>query len=518
MSRILQEAGNAVAKRNKKLFLWSFLAANLVLASFYIDIWCTPNPVSHALPVLTLTDSGTFRIDQYQNHTGDKSKVGDHYYSDKAPLPAVLAVPFYRLMQITGLAKTDANTGKKYPIYIWSAVTQADGRDYQFPTVIPVLVMGGLLFASLPFALMIFLTFAKIRGAGGSVSPVLLVMMSFYGSFIFIFSGTFFNHILTAFFLLLSYIFVKDRRYLLSGLFAGFSFACESPVAIAIPVWALLIWLNEKKIKDSVIFCLGAAPGVLFIMLFNYSVSGHPFTMINAYSADRVFQSIHSAYGFSLPTLASLWGLSFSFYMGLLPHIPALLLCAYFLVREMLNRYPMQSLFKSYLAMFAIPFFLVIASSFAWWGGWSYGPRYLMSLAVILLYEGIIYLSDKKINTLLFLLITGFGLVSTWLAKATLMYMIPDGTSQNGPAPGSGAFSNYILPQFRQGHFNSDNLLTLGFDIKASSAAYLWLVLFSGATVFFAIWYHKLYPAAVPAGKPAATARSKGKNHVKKRP
>lgn len=515
MNRTIQETVNSLALK-KKIFFSAFLTANLLLASFYIDTWCTPNPVSHALPVLTLVDSSTFRIDEYQNRTGDKSKVGDHYYSDKAPLPSVLAAPFYWLMKHTGLTQTTENTGKKYPIYIWSAVSQADGRTYQFPQVIPILAMGGLLFGSVPFAIILLLTLWKIKGGGGTVSPVLLVMLSFYGSFIFVFAGTFFNHILTGFLLLLSYIFIKDRRYMLSGLLAGLSFACESPVAIVIPLWAIVIWLNEKKFRGSILFCLGALPGILFIILYNYFVSGHPFTMINAYSADRVFQNIHSAYGFSLPTAASLWGLSFGLYMGLLPHAPVLFLCGYFLIKEIVKRYPLQSLFKNYIATFSVPFYLVIASSFAWWGGWSYGPRYLMALGFILLYEGIIYLSRKKINIFLFLIITGIGMVSTWLAKVTLMYMIPDGTSMNGPAPGHDSFNNYILPQFKMGHFNASNLLTLGFDVKASSAAYLWMFLFIITAAAFSIWYSKLYPKVQMAESKEKLATVAGKTYQRK--
>jgi len=482
---------------DKKVFFICFIIVNLFLATFYVDTWCTPNPVSRALPVLTLLDSGTFKIDRYKNHTSDISKVGDHYYSDKAPFPSMVAVPFYWLLRKTGLTKTTETTGKKYPIYIWSSVTQADGRDFQFPDIIPLLIMGGILISSIPFVIMIFLSLKKIEGAEGSIPPVALVMMSFYGSFMFVFSGTFFNHILTGFLLLMGYILIKDKKYLLAGLFTGLSFICESPVAVAIPLWALVIWLREKNFKNIVLFGLGVLPSAVFICLFNYSISGHPFTMINAYSTDAVFQNLQHNYGFSLPTFQSLWGLSFSAYMGLLWHAPVLFLCAYFVVKELINKYPFKSLLSNYLAMFSIPFFLLIAASFAWWGGWSYGPRYLMCLAFILVYEGIIYLSDKKLNMLLFLAVTGFGLISTWLAKVTLMYMIPDGTSQQGPAHGQDSFKNFILPQFNKGHFNASNIFTLGFDVSASTAAYLWLFLFIGTTVAFSLWYRKLYPAPV---------------------
>src|SRR5215470_2930250 len=182
---------------DKKIFLLSFLIVNLFLSSFYIDIWCTPNALSRALPVLTLLEDATLKIDKYQNMATDRSKVGDHYYSDKAPLPTLAAVPFYWLMQKAGLAKTNELTGKKYPVYIWSPLREDDGRDSMFPEVVPLLFMGSLLFGSVPFAIMIFLAQKKIQGATGSLSPVLLVMMSFYGSFMFVFAGTYFGHIIS---------------------------------------------------------------------------------------------------------------------------------------------------------------------------------------------------------------------------------------------------------------------------------------------------------------------------------
>ena len=321
------------------------------------------------------------------------------------------------------------------------------------PDIIPALVLGGLLLGSLPFAMMIFLTLKKIAGATGSISPVILVMMSFYGSYMFVFSGTYFNHILTGFLLLLGVYFNKRWQIPLGRNMRRVSFSSEFPVAVAIPLWALVIWLRDKSFKNLVSFGLGTLPGVLFICLYNYSITGHPFTTLNAFNADPVFQKIHNSYGFTFPSPESLWGLSFSSYMGIIPHVPVLLLCGYFVVKEMLNKYPFKTLLYNYLAMFSIPFFLLIATNFYWWGGWSYGPRYLICLAVILIYEGVVYLSTKKLNILLFIAVTGFGLVSTWLAKVTLMYMIPDATSMQGPAPGSDSFKNFILPQFQQRAF-----------------------------------------------------------------
>src|SRR2546425_5942248 len=230
----------------KRMFLSSFLLTNVILSSFYLDIWCTPNPVSRALPVLTLLQDGTLKIDKYQTTATDRSKVGDHYYSDKPPFPTLAAVPFYWLIQRAGLTRTDALTGKKYPIYIWAPLGKEDDRSSVVPELVPLMFMGSLLFGSIPFAVMVFLTLKKIQGAVGSLSPVALVMMSFYGSFLFVFAGTYFGHVITALLLLLGYILIQEQeRYFWSGLCDSLAFLSEYTSIVAFPSWALVIGLKE---------------------------------------------------------------------------------------------------------------------------------------------------------------------------------------------------------------------------------------------------------------------------------
>ena len=491
----------------ERLFLLVFLAVNLVLASYYVDLWCTPNPVSRVLPVLTLLETGSFRIDKYAGRSWDEARVGDHYYSDKAPLPSVAAVPLYWLMQRTGLARTTPTTGRRFPVYIWESSGVSDGRVFVVPEWIPPLFMCGLVFGSLPFALLVFLAFVKIRGSSNAVSPVVLVMMSFYGSFMFVFAGTFFSHVLTAFLLVSAYVLLQRTRYFASGAVVGLAFMSEYPVALAIPLWALAIWANEKRLRNVVSFALGVLPSVVLILLYNSATTGHVFTTLNAFHDKEIFrQGLSQHYGFRLPSLQSLWGLSFSAYMGLLPHVPVLLLCGHFATRDLFSARALARLPRSYLAMFAIPYFLLFSSFFTWWGGWSYGPRYLTCLAALLVYEGVAYLSTRRVHRLVFLAITGIGVLTTWLAKITLGYMIPDHTTSLGAAPGGSVFSSYLLPQLARGHFNANNLATLGFGVTPGVAALLWLVAFALAVIGLSVWHTRVYGAAangqsVPRGR-----------------
>jgi hypothetical protein len=496
------------ASGSKKVFLVSFLMANLVLASFYIDIWCTPNAVSRALPVVTLLKHGTFRIDSLASVASDKSKVGEHYYSDKAPFPTLACVPIYWGMAKLGLARVTPTTGIKYPIYAWESVGVKDGRYTMSQGLVPILFMGSLVFGSIPFAVLVFLAMKKVLDSSNGISPVVLVMLSFYGSYLYVFSGTFFGHMIAALLLVLGYILIKERRYLWSGLCVGLAFGSEYTVALAIPLWGLVIWLREKRLRPVAMYGLGTLPSVAAMAVYNYLITGNPLKMLNAYHAVPAFgKELSHHYGFHLPTFASLWGLSFSIYMGLIPHVPMLLFCAWFLFKEW--RPVVRDLPRNYLAMFAIPFFLLISSFFTWWGGWSYGPRYLLCLAALLVYEGICYLSNKRLNVWLFALLTSVGVIAGLLAKATLVYMIPDHSSMEEAAPGGPVFGGYILPAFRAGHLNANNLLSLGGSSPPEDGPWLWLLLFVAVTFTFSWWHKKLY--SLPAPAPAARKTPKPK-------
>jgi len=474
------------------IFMLAFLAANLFLSSFYVDIWCTPNAVSRALPVLTLLENGSPAIDKYVRRTGDKSRVGDHYFSDKAPLPTLLAVPFYRLVQAVGLDKTDIRTGKKFPIHIWKPLGIKDGRLSVYPDMIPLLFMCSLLFGSLPFAAMIFITAKKALAVSCKPFTIALVMVSFYGSFLFVFAGTFFNHIFAAFLLLLGYIHVKDRAYFRSGLFTGLSFLSEYTVCIALPLWLIIIAFREKSLKQGSLFVFGALPSIMIFVLYNLVTTGQPLTTLYAYNIIEAFSGHQQSYGFALPSLQAIWGLSFSLYLGLMPHVPVLLFGVYFLFRELFLHSFYKKLLLNYLTVFSFVFFLFISSFFVWWGGWTYGPRYLIVLAALLLYENTIFLTDKKINLCVFWIIGLLGIIGTWLAKVTVMYMLPDQSTRMNAAPGTSAGKLYILHEFFNNHFNSNNILSLGFNVEPAYAAYLWLIAFIFITFFFTFWCGKI--------------------------
>ncbi|MCX5849694.1 MAG: hypothetical protein NTW65_09610 [Deltaproteobacteria bacterium] len=472
------------------LYIAIFFLVNILLSSYFIDIWPTPNCVSRALPVLAFSEDRTLKIDKYADLTIDKSKVGEHFYSDKAPLPTLCMIPLYELIKLCGLDKVSDDAGRKYPVYIGYHVGVDDSRDYSIPKLIPIFIVGGFIFGSLPFVLIVMMSFMALHKMKPSLSPVLMAMLAWYGSFIFVFSGTFFNHVFAGCLLLLSFISIKRNYYFLSGLTLGLSFLSEYTVIIAAPFWFICVWIKEKKISHPLIFVLGILPSILFIALYNWLITGSPWQMLNAYHASLAFQALQHNYGFSLPSLKAIWGLSFSGWMGLFNFAPVLYCIAFYIILMLIkNKKMLLPLETNCLALFGIMFFLVISSFFTWWGGWSYGPRYLIVLAVLLLYEGMLVISRDKINILLFTVTALFGITGAWVAKATVVYMVPFPEYDGFFNP----FLHVLLPDLFAGRFNANNALTAFFDVSPQTGVYGWLILYvislSGLCMLYKKWF-----------------------------
>ncbi len=436
-------------------FIFCFFALNLLLSFYYVDIWNNSNTTSRALPVVTFFENGTLQIDKYHKLTLDKAHIDGHYYTDKAPLPTLLIIPFFGALKFLGI------------------IMEIDGSLYSQW----VYILGSLICGSIPFVFYILLSFLKIRKQAPGLSPVLLSMLPFYASFVFVFSGTYFAHVLSGFLLLVAYIFIKDKKYFLSGLLCGLAFLSEYTIVLIFPIWALQILIKEKSFKRVCFYSLGILPSVVFILLYNYHYTGSPFEMLYKY---HTFQDLHTNYGFSFPTFKSLWGLTFSNYKGLFFYTPFLLLFLFYLIKA----FNLKKFLNHYLTYVSIIYFLFIASYFGWWGGWTYGPRLLFPIAVLLLYEGIIWLSKRKFSKSAFWALTIFGLAGAFMAKITVVYSIP--TESLHP------FIRTIFPQIEKLQLNPNNLMTMIFGINPIISAVIWALIFTGILIFLTKWFNRL--------------------------
>jgi hypothetical protein len=442
-----------------KKFLLVFFLVNLFLASFYLDIWINANTTSRALPIITYFENGTFKIDKYHEKTCDKAYINGHYYTDKAPLPTFLTLPFFGLLKSSGMIKPD-ETGSLFGKHVY--------------------ILGSILTASIPITILLLMVFLKIRNQNLSVSPVLLAVLPFYASFIFLFSGTYFAHILSGIFLIGSYIYLKRENHLLSGVLAGLSFLCEFNLAVIFLVWGVQLIIKYRKLSPLILFSAGVLPSVIFILIYNYIFSGSPFTMLYRF---HNFDEIHNNYGFLFPSFKSVWGLSCSWYKGLLFYSPFLILVFFLALKSMKDK-GFFTLLTHPLLLSSLVYFFFTASYFGWWGGWTQGPRLLLALAMLLTYEGILFISNREFSKFFFWIVIAFGLLITLLSKITVAYSVP--TNVANP------MIDLVIPEFIHGKFNENNILTMAFNLRPVYSFVVFVLVFTSGIVFLNQWYKKL--------------------------
>lgn len=437
------------------VFFSIFLAANAMLSTYCLDSVPSPNPTSRILPVLTFWEEGTYAIDKYEQSTMDKSFINGHYYSDKAPLSTWIVLPFYGVLRALNLTGTDTYHR------------------------LPVALLGDVLCGSLPFMVLLWLVFRRLTREAPASNPVLLSMLPLYGSFVFAYSGVFMSHVLAGALLCGSYILLKQHTHLVAcGLLLGLAVLAEFPTALAIPIWALAIARVNRK--DLVWFALGGLPCALALLFYNHAITGSATTMPYAYIADNAFADMRTAYGITLPQVDALWGLLFSTYRGMFFYAPGLIVIALaYIAARRLNVVRRDLLTP--LGALAVCYLLLISSYFVWWGGWAYGPRHLIPLAMLLFYEGMPRLAKRPaLRSWIYVLSAG-GIGMVWISKATALYLMPE------------QFSNPVfelaLPSFERGRLRHDAVPTLLFQLDPMVAAWLWLGLFIATAAALHIFY-----------------------------
>lgn len=485
------------SNRSRNWFYAGFIIINLFLSCYYLDIWVTPNTASRVAPVLTLYENKTLVIDKYVHYAVDVSAINHHYYSNKAPLSSFIVYPFYSLYKSTGLPELKDSTLKKYPIYILENLNpNTDGRVQLLPKSATVFILGDILCGVIPFVIILVLALFAIRSVSTNVLPVAAVMLTFYGSFLFAYAGTYTGHILAGFLALAGYILLKDKRYVFSGIIIGLAVAAEYPLGILIPVWMLLIYLNERKISRAFLFGAGVIPGLVIIFYYNYHLTGSIFNTTYSYEVNQHKNATQDV-GFYFPKFSALWGLVFSTYRGILYYTPILLLMLWYtlkygyqnVIKGMSNKWAfVKTGLKNYLLITILVYFLLYSAYYEWDGGWSYGPRYLIPVVIIVLYEGILFLSSKPFSAYVFYAVAGVGLIVTWMDKSTKIFQLP-----NNPVKFGNPVVDIIIPDFFKHKFNTNTIPVFCFNSNPVIAIYMWPLLFAAGLLVLAIWYSRVY-------------------------
>ncbi len=123
---------------------------------------------------------------------------------------------------------------------------------------------------------------------------------------------------------------------------------------------------------------------MLILLAYNLATTGHATELLYAHEANYTFMS--HGFGFALPSLEALFGLTFSAYRGLFYYMPVLLVL---LLWKLWSIRSVRDLPRSAPVIAAAINIIVVSAYAMWWGGWAYGPRHLCAAAVLLIAAGL---------------------------------------------------------------------------------------------------------------------------------
>ena len=369
-------------------FFWLLLLAY----AYFIPQAANFNTESRLFVAFSIVDHHSLAIDSYHRRLGDESYYRGHYYSDKAPGLALLAVPAYAALRVA----EPKYRGESYVPH--SQMRYSITRSTVLIRYAITYVL--LILPSAVFGVLLWLFLAGFTQSDGLA--LLLAGVYSLGTIAYVYSTQLFSHQFAAILLFSAFLLLyakvrrkpRDRRVLLfaglAGLLAGYAFISEYPailIACLLGLYAFVV--AQSKARATVAFFAGVAPPVLLNVLYNVIAFGKPFATGYAYVHSNLYQSrVHAgvfglanplSYGIQAPSWDSIWQITFGTYRGIFLISPVLLL--FFAgVGFMWKRRDLRPEFWLCLAIVVL-YFLMDASrgvgQNGWSGGWSVASRHL---------------------------------------------------------------------------------------------------------------------------------------------
>jgi len=324
--------------------------------------------------VRAMVEQGTLRIDAYHENTSDKAFANGHYYSDKAPGLALVAVPIAEAAR---------------PLLRASGVDPASARGLvatsYFVTVFGVALPMAVACAVL-FLIALWLGSDANAAAFGALALGLATPMWAY-------STLFWGHSLAGACLVFGFAFAlrlrRDQSHagdvllgLGVGLTVGWATVTEypaAPAAVIIAVLALaLVWKDgwPRRWRACMGIAMGASACIAVLLVYQFRVFGSAVQPSYSYYPAGEFPWMKRGYmGVTYPRIDVALKLLFGCRRGLLFVAPVALAAPFGL--RWLWKQPTERAAAGAATAVAAYYFLFNASFVAWAGGRSYGPRYM---------------------------------------------------------------------------------------------------------------------------------------------
>ena len=423
---------------NRRLY-WILGFALLVSYAYFYQAggW---NQNSRFALVRAITERNTLAIDAFQESTGDRAVWRGHYYSDKAPGVALLAlipVEAVRVVNLAGGTDPDSDTAIARTSYVATVV-----------------VSGIFTMAAALCVAWLSLSWGYSRGAAVFAATAYGVATPAW-----CYATLFMGHGLAAGCLMIAFtaaVALRDasgarasRLAWAIGLFAGWAVVSEFPAAVPVLFITVLAFATIAESSTGAAATRGVMTRVVVggaiagavLLAYNTAAFGSPFHL--GYASEEGFERLQTGFfGISVPELWRVREILIGSYRGLLPLAPIVALTPVGLVT--LARWRPRAGPAIVAAAIAIFYLVLNASYFYWEGGWAFGPRQVVP-ALPFLALGLAPLWDSW---------PAAGrtvLVGAWLWGAALT-LVAVSTTPQPPASIERPVTQLMIPAFFEGH------------------------------------------------------------------
>ena len=319
-----------------------------------------------------VVEHGTLAIDPYLAHTQDWSQHAAHRYSNKAPGPALLSVPFYALQRALQGAPADEDAeraAREVAAYVANAVT----------SIVPTLVALALLFR------------VGVRRFGLAPLAALGLCGAWAtGSLALPYTVVFFGHQSAAAFFAIGMCLTLDGkptapRIFWAGLCMGLAVACDYLAGALVLLWTVwLLWetraLASARWKLLAAWALGGLGPALGLAAYHHACFGGIFT--TPYARDVINPQFLELNSPGVPSLDRLADITVRPFRGLFYATPLWLLVVLALDGR---RARARSVLVAAGAA-TVAFFAFLSATPAAHGGFCIGPRYAVALLPLALF------------------------------------------------------------------------------------------------------------------------------------
>jgi hypothetical protein len=346
----------------------------------------TWSPVSRYETTRAIVERGELTIDAFADSTGDRALRGGHWYSDKAPLPALVAVVPYAAYRVFDRLRGGSPK--------FTAVGTADlpaRRVYANDSFRKGLYICSLSTAAASGAILGALVLLLMQRRSSDKTALLASAFTVLGTPILPYATSFYGHVPAAA-CLFGALFAQDglevgtletasgrKRLRVVGACLAAAVGCE--YLVALPALIAGVWVLHTARRRALLatkeLAVGALGPVAVVSAYHAACFGAPWKTGYSFIARPEFAAGHASglLGIHFPTASGLYGLLFGDVRGLFFISPV----ALFVVAVAL---PGARVFRdgtSRLALVMLGALLWLnAGYYMWWGGAAAGPRHLV--------------------------------------------------------------------------------------------------------------------------------------------